>query len=749
MTVHQRSHSLRQGVSRRGIMIGAGGLSFGVATGLVSLSDLAINRTAEAATSATLNPWVTIYADGTITIMSPASEMGQGSKTSLPLILAEEMDADWRKVRIVPAPPSDAIYGNPGFLGMMYTAGSTAVMGYFGDLRRFGAQVRQVLLQNAARHLRVPAAELRTEPSVVVHAKSGRQLNYGEIAGFLVVPGTAPVIRPEDLKKPTEFRLIGKDVMRFELPTKLNGSARYSIDVEVPGMAHGAMIYPPSVGSEIQSFSDDKTNAMEGIIGVYRLPIGVGVVAKTPWAASAAKNAIEVTWKQSSKAASFDSQKALEQYAKIARGEIEHEAALWDKAGSGIDALQSSATIIDQEFRCDYAYHAQMEPLNAVAAVSPDGKSADLWCGTQSQTMAVAAAAATLGIKPEDVRFHEMLLGGAFGRRGPRDQDFVLPALYLSREAKLPVKVMWTREDDIRNGRFRPMSAHYLQSGFDADGNLNTWHHRVATDNVGIFQDPIRYYGPWKERDMISLAGTEIDTYAIPNHLAEHFALDSGIRVSALRGIGFTANKFATEAFIDELARKRGIDPLEFRLALLRDSPRSYKVVETVAEMAQWDRKRDDGRALGLAYIDYSGSQVAGVAEVSIDRKSGQIKVHKFWVAIDAGIAVQPDNIAAQTEGSVIFGMGLALTEQITIVGGEVQQSNFYDYTVMRMNDMPEIHVNVLSTDNKPTGAGQMATPLVAPAISNAVAELCGIRLNHTPMLPLRVLAALRQGLPR
>jgi isoquinoline 1-oxidoreductase beta subunit len=733
-------------VTRRGVMIGAAGLSFGVITGLVSVST--IGSSTPAATSATLNPWVTIAADGTITIMSPASEMGQGSKTSLPLILAEEMDADWDKVQIVPAPPNDAIYGNPGLLGEMFTAGSTAVRAYFSELRQFGAQVRLVLLDNAARRLGVPVSELKTEPGVVVHSKSKRKLGYGDIATFLVLPAAAPAIKPEDLKTPSEFRLIGKDVMRFELPTKVNGAARYSIDVEVPDMVYGVMIYPPTLGSEIQHFSDDKAKRMTDVVGIYRLPIGVGIVAKTPWAASAARNAVEITWKKPSKTANFASEKALEQYAKIARGEVEHKSSLWDKAGDGVDSLNSAATLIDGEFRCDYAYHAQMEPLNAVASVSSDGKFVDLWCGTQSQTMAVTAAADTLGIKPENVGFHEMLLGGGFGRRGPRDEDFILPALLLSKQVNLPVKVMWSREDDIHNGRFRPMSAHYLQAGFDSAGVLKTWHHRVATDNVGISQDPVRYYGPWKENDMISLPGTEIITYSIPNRLAEHFALDSGIRVSPLRGIGFTANKFATEAFMDELARRRGIDPLAFRLSILNESPRAYKVVETVAAMAQWGRKRD-GRGLGLAYIDYSGTQVAGVAEISVDRKSGQIKVHQFWVAIDAGIAVQPDNIAAQVEGSVIFGMGVALTEQITVVEGEVQQSNFYDYTVMRMSDMPEIQVNVLSTDNKPTGVGQMGTPLVAPAISNAVAGLLGVRLNHTPMLPQRVLAALRGEPPR
>jgi isoquinoline 1-oxidoreductase beta subunit len=742
MTIHSLSR-LPKSVNRREVMIGAAGLSFGVASGLVSPCDVEFSTTANAAESATLNPWVTISADGTISIMSPASEMGQGSKTSLPLIVAEEMDAAWDKVRIVAAPPSDAIYGNPGFLGMMYTAGSTAVMGYFTELRQFGAQVRQVLLDNAAQRLGVPVSELKTEPSVVVHSKTNRRLSYGDLAAFLVVPATPPAVAPEDLKKPADFRLIGKDVMRFELPAKVNGTARYSIDVDVPGMVYGAMIYPPTADSTLQSFSEDKAKGMPDLVGIYRLPIGVGVVARTPWAASAAKNAVEITWQKSSKTSTFDSEKALEQYAKIARGEIDHKAALWDKVGDGVDSLKASATVIDGEFRCDYAYHAQMEPLNAVAAVASDGQSVDLWCGTQSQTMAVAAAATTLGIKHENVQFHEMLLGGAFGRRGPRDQDFILGALLLSKETRLPVKVMWTREDDIHNGRLRPMSAHYLQAGFDATGTLTTWHHRVATDNVGIFQDPVRYYGPWGERDMISLAGTELTTYSIPNRLAEHFALDTGIRVSALRGIGFTANKFATEAFMDELARKRGIDPVAFRLSILKDSPRARKVVETVADLAQWGRKRNE-RGLGLAYIDYSGTQIAGVAEISVDGKSGQIRVHDFWVAIDPGIAVQPDNIVAQVEGSVIYGMGLSLTEQVTVRDGEIQESNFYDYRVMRMSDTPEIHVKVLSTDNKPTGAGQMATPLVAPAISNAVADLLGVRLNHTPMLPERVLATLK-----
>jgi isoquinoline 1-oxidoreductase beta subunit len=720
-------------------MIGVAGLTFAFVDTESRL--LPVARAAESITR--INPWVTIASNGTISIMSPATEMGQGSKTSLPLILAEELDAEWNDVRIVPAPPNAEIYGNPGFFGLMYTAGSTAVYGYFGKLREFGAQVRRVLLDNAAQKWNVPVDELVTEPSVVIHRKTGRRLAYGEISAFAVVPSEAPVVRQSDLKQAEGFRLIGRDVQRYELPSKVNGSARYSIDVQTPGMLFGALISPALPDSKPESVDDAAARRVPGLVGIYNLPIGVGVVSKTPWGAFAAKDALKIRWTKSEKASGFDSDVALDNYAAVARGEVERKATIWDKVGAGSAALTDAPDVLVGEYRCDYAYHAQMEPLNAVAAISPDGKSVEVWCGTQSQTMAVATAAATAGIEGRHVVFNEMLMGGGFGRRGPRDQDFLLGALLLSKEVRSPVKVLWTREDDVRNGRFRPLSAHRLEAGFDHSNRLTSWHHRVATDNVGIFQDPVRYFGIWEKRDIISLAGLDLPTYDIPNRLAEHFAIDSGVRVSSLRGIGFTANKFATEAFIDELARKRGVEPLRFRLELVGKAPRAEAVIRAVAAMSNWEEKRKE-RALGLAYIDYSGTQIAAVAEVGLDKLTGTIKVINFWVAIDPGVAVQPDNIVAQIEGSVVYGMGLALTERITIKDGEVQQSNFYDYTVMRMRDIPDIRVKVISTDNKPTGVGQMATPLVAPAISNAIAELTGVRLRHTPFLPERVLAAMK-----
>src|SRR5262245_15605151 len=324
-----------------------------------------------------------------------------------------------------------------------------------------------------------------------------------------------------------------------------------------------------------------------------------------------------------------------------------------------------------------------------------------------------------------------MLMGGGFGRRGNRDVDFIIDAVLLSKEAGRPVKVMWTREDDVHNGRFRPISAHHVKAGFDPSGKLTAWHHRIAVDRVWPFMDPVSYQAAGG-KDFITMLGADLKGYDVPHQLVEQLYRDTGVRTNPLRGISNLANRFATESMIDEIARKRGIDPLAYHLELLKGTPRAIKVVEWVAQMAEWGKKRD-GRALGFAYIDYAGSQVAGIAEISLNRGNGEVKVHNFWCTIDCGVAVQPDNVVAQTESSIVYGLGVALTEVITVKDGRVEQNNFYDYHVPRMNEVPAMHVEVIQTDNHPTGAGQMATPLVAPAISSAVAELTGVRLRHTP----------------
>jgi isoquinoline 1-oxidoreductase subunit beta len=317
----------------------------------------------------------------------------------------------------------------------------------------------------------------------------------------------------------------------------------------------------------------------------------------------------------------------------------------------------------------------------------------------------------------------------------------LVDAVLLSKAVSKPVKSMWTREDDVHNGRFRPLSAHYLRAGFDASGKLTAWQHRLVGDRVTPFIDPVRYEKAGK-KDFILMLGADAKGYDVPNQLVEQVYEDTGIRTAPLRGIGFTANKFATETFMDEIAYKRGVDPMQYRLDLLAKTPRAHIVLERVAHMADWGRSRN-GHGLGIAYIDYSDTQVAAVVEISIDRSTGKIKLHNVWCAIDCGVAVQPDNVIAQTESSIVYGIGLALTERISIKDGAVEQSNFYDYVVSRNRDVPPMFVEVIQTDNKPTGVGQMATPLITPAVSNAVMALTGVRLRHAPFTEERVKKAL------
>jgi isoquinoline 1-oxidoreductase beta subunit len=725
-------------ISRRGFMIGAAGFTFAV------VSRLPLGPAIAADKDVVVNPWVTISTDDTVAIMSPAAEMGQGSLTSLPLILAEELDADWSKVRTLVAPPNDELYKNPAF-GFMYTAGSNAVTAYFKDLRRFGAQVRKVLLANAARHWNVFIDELTTEPNVVVHAKSARRLTYGEIAAFAVVPAEAPEVVESELKKTDQFRLIGKDVMRVELPQKINGAAQYAIDVQVPGMLYGAVLRAPVEGAAPDTI-DERAIASAlaptpaGTVQVVRLPYGVGVIADTPWAAFAAKDALKVTWIRSGKAWGFNSEKALNDFAAAAR-DMSQPAKIWGKEGDAAGALRVAATVVESEYRNDLVYHAQMEPLNAVASVSASGDACELWCGVQSKTIAVTVAADALKISPDKVTYHDMLMGGGFGRRGHRDEEYVHDAVVLSNAVKRPVKMMWTREDDVHNGRFNPLSVHYLRAGFDAAGKLLAFHHRKACDEVTAFQDPVRYERA-RGRDVISFVGIDAPYYAIANRLGEAVPRESGLRTSSLRGISHLTNIFAIESFIDELARKRGVDPAAFRRDLVGTTPRALNIIDRVADMADWGRKRD-GSALGFAYMNYSGTQIALVAEASVDRGTGVVRVLKVWVALDPGIAVQPDNIVLQTESSIVYGLGFALFERITIDDGAVQESNFYDYHVPRLNEIPQMIIEVVATNNHPTGVGQMATPLVAPAIANAVAQLTGVRLRETPMSAARVKKAL------
>jgi len=736
--VKSTKNAAPENAGRRRFMTGAAGLTFGVAVG-APLQNL-VAGSAEAATgSIKLNNWVTVFTDGTVAIMSPAAEMGQGSLTALPMIVAEEMDAEWSRVHIVAAPPDNKIYGNPAFRYLQYTAGSATVRGYFNNLRQFGAQVRYVLLDNAAQRWGVPLSEVVSEPGYAVHPKSGRRLSYGEIASFAKVPAQAPEVTVEPVAK-AQFRLLGRDVHRVDVAGKVNGTAQYSIDVQLPGMLYGAILREPVDRAAPRQIDDSAARAIDGVLQIVPLEYGVGVIATTPWAAFKGKQALKVSWSREARGWKHSSDSGFANFSRIA-ADSGIKGVAWESVGQAAAEVGKSTRVIEGEYRADYAYHAQMEPLNSVASVTRD--SCEIWCGTQSQTIAVDAVAEALGIPAGKVKFNGMLLGGGFGRRGNRDLEFMVDSALLSKASGKPVKVIWTREDDVKNGRFRPQYVNRIRAALDDKGKIVAWHHRVVSDEALAYMDPVRFKAS-KGRDNIAMRGTELPTYDIPHRLAEGLQQPTGIRTAPLRAIGVGQNSFANEVFIDEVAAHLKADPIEFRIRQLAGHPlaqRGRHVLEEVARMSDWKRKRS-GRGLGVAYLDYSGTQLAGVAEVSLGR-DGRIKVHDFWCVIDCGVALQPDNVIAQTESSIVYGLGLALTEHIDVSGGLVQQSNFFDYHVPRMRDMPDIHIKLVQTANSPTGAGQMATPLVPSSIANALFQLTGVRLRQQPLLPQRVVQAM------
>ncbi|HEY2227958.1 MAG TPA: molybdopterin cofactor-binding domain-containing protein [Xanthobacteraceae bacterium] len=698
---------------------------------------------AAADTPRPLTLWVTIATDGAITIVSPPAEMGQGTFTTLAAVLADELDADWSQVTIAHPPVWDEkTYGNPEFFNFLHTVASMATRGYFKPMRLAGAQARRVLLDAVAERWNVPVGALTTEPSVVVHAASKRSIRYGDIAAFAKAPAELPQVEDKDLKSPAQFRYIGKDLPRVELPGKVTGATRYGIDVQVPGMLYAAVLHVPYSGGAPATVDDAAARQVAGITDVVRLPEGVGVVGVSVEATQTAKNLLKVTWSQAP-GASYDSERALDAFAAIARDKS-RTGLPYRPVGDAKAAIAGAAKVIRGEYRTRYVCHAAMEPLNATASVAPDGKSAEIWAGTQSPTNVLSQVARLLQTDRSKITFHQHFLGGGFGRRGS-EQDVVHEAVLLSKAVGKPIKLIWSREEDLAYGKFRPMTAQYIEAGFDAGGKLIAWHHRVVAESVfGYRLSTAVNTPPGTEGtvDGVVMFGASLPQYPIPNKLAEHVVQPFRARLSTLRGVGVGHNAFAIESFIDELAKEMGKDPLAYRLEISQGQARVQTLLHTIAAMSDWTRKRD-GTALGVAVQEKAETLAAGVAEVSVDRGGGKIKVHNFWAAIDAGIAVQPRNLAAQTEGGIVWGLGHVLREKITIRDGRVQQTNYTDYQVARMSDVPNIEVKVISTDNAPTGAGEDGVPLVAGAVGNAIAALTGARLRELPFAPERVRDAL------
>jgi isoquinoline 1-oxidoreductase beta subunit len=718
-------------ISRRGFVAGAAGLTFTFAfSGYMTARPDAV---AAADAAKTIGGWVTIGTDNTITIAAPIAEMGQGVLTSLPMIVAEELDADWSQVKPVVPPQVPGLYGNPQLGGAVYVVASRTTDGFWDKARIHGAQARRVLMQAAADKWGVPLAEVSTEPSVVVHVSSSRRMTYGEIAQFATVPAELPKVEVAELKQPSQYRIVGKSMPRFDIPSKTDGSATYGMDVQVPGMVYATLLRSPVEGGAPDAVDAVALLKIPGVLHTIKLKDAVAVVGATVEAVFKARDALKVTWKRGT-TAGYDSERALGEYAARA-AKLDEKGLSYRSRGDAEDALGKAAKVVSAEYRTDYLHHAQMEPMNATVSVNAAGDGAEIWMGTQGQTVMAGAAAAFLKTTPDKIKVRQQLLGGGFGRRAYA--DLVIYGLAISQAAKKPVKLIWTREQDVKACWMRPQTAHFVRGGLDAAGNLVGWHHRVVGEATVAYATPQRLEAA-KGLDPLTLEGAE-HLYEIDNLSVEYLREQRNTALAAWRAIGSGFNKFVVESFIDELAHAQGVDPVQFRLKLLAKHPRGQKVIETVAQMAGWGKPAAEDRALGFAYADIWRTPVAGAAEVSVNRASGQIRVHRFWNAVNPGIVVNPDIVVQQSESNVVWGVSQALKERITLKDGAVQQSNFHDYPVLRMSEVPEIATQVISTADRPTGIGEIVLPVVAPAIANAVFALTGKRLRHMPFTPERV----------
>jgi isoquinoline 1-oxidoreductase beta subunit len=719
-------HIDRDQVSRRGMLAGLGGMTFCMALGADGIG-LVSEAQANTMANAQVTPWVRIAPDGTVTILTAGAEMGQGSMTSLPMIVAEEMDADWSKVTLDWAPADAKNYGYiSGNARMMAIVGSRAVMLYYDQLRTAGAQVRKVLIQNAAEKWGVAAATLRTEPGVVVNPANGQRLTYGEIAAFGKIPSPLPAVAANELKPKKDRRLIGKGVPRRDIASKANGSAMYGMDVRLPGMTYATTLHSPVHDSAPESWNDAEIKKMPGVLATVKLPNGVAVVADRFERALAARNALKVTWAKG-KASGFNSEQALQKDYVAIHHDPNAKVESVQATGDAKAAFASAAKTYKAEFRSDFGYHAQMEPLNAVARFNAAGDHVEIWEGAQGPDFSRSAVAKALSFKEEQVTHHQCYLGGGFGRRFGGME--AVEAALIARDAKLPVKLVWTREEDIAQGMFRPQSFQCLEAATDAAGKVTGWKHCVIGDGGNA----------------LLTGGMKIAYYGVPNQNLELRGTSHGVKIKHWRAVAHVFNVFAIESFIDQMAVDANMDPIAFRLERMAATPKARKCFETVAQMCDWKAARPDGRAVGVSITERSGSLGAGVVEISLNRQTGKIKVHKVWVAVDGGTIVTPAAAKANIESAIIYGLSSVLHERVTLKDGIVEQSNFHDYNLMRMSDLPEeMNVQFVDVDTNPTGLGEIGNPFIAGAISNAFHRLTGKRLRHLPFTPERVLEVLK-----
>jgi isoquinoline 1-oxidoreductase beta subunit len=665
------------------------------------------------------NAFLRIAPDGKVTVIVNKAEMGQGVCTSLAMIAAEELDADWSKVGFEFA-PVDPVYAHPGY-GIQMTGGSTSVAGMWEPLRQAGAAARALLVEAAARRFGVAAGECRTEGGAVLHPSSGERLSYGELAGDAAgLEPPAEVL----LKDPRDFRLIGKSTPRLDTPDKVTGKALFASDVRLPGMLTAVVAHPPVFGARPKRVGLEAARAVPGVKDVVAVPSGVAVIAEGFWPAKRGRDALEVEWELGPNA-HVSSERLRAEY----RTRSRDPGLVARRDGDAAGALAGAARRLEADYELPYLAHAPMEPLACVVDLGPE--SCEIWAGTQFQTVDQASAAAAAGLPPEQVRIHTTFLGGGFGRRANPVSDYIVEAVEIAKRARAPLKLCWTREDDLRGGYYRPLWHSRIAAGLDAEGEISAWSHTLVGQSI-VAGTSFEAFLVKDGIDGTSVEGAADLPYAIPNVQVELHTMQVGVPTLWWRSVGHSHTAFVVESFLDELADALGRDPLELRRKLLAAHPRHLGVLERAAAAAGWGEPLPPGRARGLAVHHSFETYVAQVAEVSLER--GAPRVHRVVCAVDCGRAVNPDGIAAQLEGAVGFGLTAALYGEITLEDGRVQQSNFHDYRMLRIHEMPEVEVHVIESEEPSTGVGEPGVPPVAPAVCNALFALTGKRIRRLPI---------------
>ncbi len=706
--------------SRRGFM-----LSAAAATGALLVGFAPSVGVAQGARGArAFTPYIRIDGNGKVTILSAHMDMGQGIYHGLATLVNEELRADWSQIEVVGGAGDPKAFGNLEWGGAIQgTGGSTGIASSFDRYRRAGAAARQMLVQAAANDWKVAASEISVDRGVLRHGD--RQATFGALA---TKAAALPVPANVRLREPKDWTFIGKDrdvLAKFDSLAKSTGRQDFTIDVKLPGLLTAVMIHPPLFGATVRSFDASKAKAMRGVVDVVRVPRGVAVVADSMWRALKAREAVSVEWDES-KAEKRSSDALMAEYRRIAAQPGKAVAA---NVGQAERALAGAAKTVEATYEFPYLAHAALEPLNAVARIE-DGR-VEVWGGHQMPDIYQAIAAQVAGVTPDKVTLHVMKTGGGFGRRAVADGDIISEAVSVSKAiGGRPVRVQWTREDDMRGGRYRPAYVHRLQAGLDREGRLVAWRNHIVGQSIAAgtpFEAGIVTNGV----DSTSVEGAQKLPYAIPNMKVELTTTEAGVPVLWWRAVGSTHTAYAVEAFLDEVAEAAGKDPIAFRLGMMKDHPRHAAVLRLAAEKAGWDKPPAAGRYRGVALAESFNSIVAQIAEVSVE--NGGPRVHRVVCAMDCGLAVNPDNIRAQIEGGVGFGLGAVLKSRLTLDKGRVVEGNFDGYEVLRIEEMPEVEVHLVPSSRKPTGVGEPGVPPIGPAVANAWHQATRKRVRSLP----------------